>query len=94
MAAINDWEIWQIDIKGAYLNGKLEEEIYMDQPEEFNDGSGHVCHLKRPLYGLKQAGRIWNKTIDEELATLSFTHTNADPCVYYKKLNIRKTSFC
>jgi Reverse transcriptase (RNA-dependent DNA polymerase) len=56
----------------------------MDQPEGFNDGSGRVCRLKSPLYGLKQAGRIWNKKLNAQLTTLGFTRTNADPCVYYR----------
>jgi len=84
LSAIKDWEMRQLDIKGAYLNGELEEEIYMRQPEEFDDGSGRVCKLKRPLYGLKQAGRVWNKNINSQLTTFGYTRTNADPCVYYK----------
>jgi Reverse transcriptase (RNA-dependent DNA polymerase) len=74
----------QLDIKGAYLNGKLEEEIFMRQPEGFDDGSGRVCKLKLSLYGLKQAGRVWNKTINSHLSNMGYTRTNADPCVYYK----------
>lgn len=55
----------------------------MEQPEGFNDGSGRVCRLKLPLYGLKQAGRMWNKKLNAQLTTLGFNRTNADPCVYY-----------
>jgi hypothetical protein len=46
-----------MDIKGAYLNGDLKEEIYMNQPEGFDDGTSRLCHLIKTLYGLKQSGR-------------------------------------
>jgi hypothetical protein len=52
--------IQQLDIKGAYLNGKLREQVYMKQPEGYNDRTGRVCQLIKTLYGLKQAGREWN----------------------------------
>jgi len=51
-------EIIQFDVKTAFLNGPLEESIYMHQPDGYEDGTGHVCRLKRGLYGLKQASRI------------------------------------
>ncbi|CAG8658362.1 15291_t:CDS:1, partial [Acaulospora colombiana] len=86
VAAINDWDMRQLDIKGAYLNAELEEELYMRQPDGFNDGSGRVCHLRRSLYGLKQAGRVWNKKFHETISKFGFVRTNADPCVYYKAL--------
>lgn len=81
----------QIDPKGAYLNGGLEEGIYMDQPEGFNDGSGQVRHLKSLLYGLKQAGRIQNKKLNAQLTTLGFNRTNADPCICYKDFEGKTT---
>lgn len=56
LAAIYGWDIQQLDIKGAYLNGDLEEEIYMMQPPEYDDGSGEVLILVHSLYGLKQSG--------------------------------------
>lgn len=69
------------------LNGVLEEEIYMHQPDGFNDGSGRICKLKLALYGLKQAGRVWNKRLHEILTNLGFIRTDADPCVYTKIAN-------
>ena len=51
LAAIKDWDIWQLDIKGAYLHGDLEEEIYMEQPPYFNDQTGKYCKLIHSLYG-------------------------------------------
>ena len=45
-----------MDVKGAYLNGVLQEKVYMQQPEEYDDGSGRVCQLVKTLCGLKQSG--------------------------------------
>ena len=56
IAAVQDLEIGQMDIKGTYLNGNLKEEIYMQQLEGFNDQSGKSCQLIHTLYGLKQSG--------------------------------------
>jgi transposase InsO family protein len=87
LSAIKKWTMRQLDIKGAYLNGVLEEELYMHQPDGFNDGSGRICKLKLALYGLKQAGRVWNKKLHDTLSKLDFTRTDADPCVYTKIIN-------
>ncbi|KAJ3504791.1 hypothetical protein NLJ89_g7753 [Agrocybe chaxingu] len=85
LAAINGWDMRQFDIKGAYLNGYLEEEIYMEQPKGFDDGSGRVCRLKRSLYGLKQAGNVWNKELDSSLAELGFIRLKSDNCCYLRE---------
>jgi len=61
VAASQNMVLTQFDVSTAFLYGELEEEIYMQQPEGFNDGSGRVCGLKRSLYSLKQAPRCWNK---------------------------------
>jgi len=84
LAAILDVEMYQMDIKGAYLNGKLEEDLYMHQPEGFGDGSDYVCKLRHTLYGLKQSGREWNKAITSLLISKKFTQAAYDPCVYYR----------
>ncbi len=57
-------KVQQMDVKGAYLNRILKEDVYMHQPEGFNDGTNWVCWLQKTLYGLKQSGREWNKELD------------------------------
>jgi hypothetical protein len=74
--------IQQMDIKGAYLNGTLKENLYMRQPDGFNDGSGRVCHLLKTLYGLKQSGREWNAEFDNKMRKKGYKRLRADPCVY------------
>jgi Reverse transcriptase (RNA-dependent DNA polymerase) len=73
LAAVNDWDIQQMDIKGAYLHGKIKEELYMRQPIGFKDGTGRVCRLLRPLYGLKQAGNVWNVDFDGSMKGFQYT---------------------
>ena len=75
----------QIDVKGAYLNGHLQEQVYMRQPEGFDDKSGKVCLLIKTLYGLKQSGREWNKELDLQLKSRGFTNLWSDPCAYIRR---------
>ena len=72
MAAQKNWRIYQLDIKSAFLNGFLQEEIYVEQPQGFiKDGEENKVYLlKKPLYGLKQAPRAWNNRINEHFAEL------------------------
>ncbi|UYV73787.1 hypothetical protein LAZ67_11000915 [Cordylochernes scorpioides] len=85
----NNWFIDQYDVKSAYLYGKLDRVIYMEQPEGFvKPGEEHLyCQLKRSLYGLKQSGRCWNKCLDVWLKKRGFMRNPVDPCVYKLKLN-------
>ena len=71
-----------MDVVGAYLNGELNETIYMEQPPGYEDGTGRVCKLLRPLYGLKQSGAIWNKKLNSEFLNLHFRRLLSDQCVY------------
>jgi transposase InsO family protein len=86
IAAYYDFEIWQMDVKTAFLNGYLDEEVYMDQPEGFVDPEhpNKVCKLQRSIYGLKQASRSWNKRFDEEIKKFGFVQNPDEPCVYRK----------
>jgi hypothetical protein len=77
--------IHTMDVVGAYLNGKLDEIIYMEQPHGYEDGTNKVCKLLRPLYGLKQSGAIWNKKLNSEFLNLGFTRLIADQCVYIRR---------
>lgn len=84
--AVNfNWELMLMDVKGAYLNGNLEEEVYMLQPDGFGDGTNKVCHLIKTLYGLKQAGQEWNKVLDTCLKGKGFKNLGANPCAYIWK---------
>src|SRR5882672_3918906 len=74
-----------MDFKGAYLNSILDEEIYMVQPDHFNDGTRCMLKLVRAIYGLKQAGRVWHQKLCHVLANLGFSRSAADECVYIKK---------
>ncbi|GJV71259.1 retrotransposon protein, putative, ty1-copia subclass [Tanacetum coccineum] len=86
IAAFYDYEIWQMDVKTAFLNGHLNEDIYMVQPEGFMylKHPNKVCKLQRSIYGLKQASRSWNKSFDEEIKKIGFTQNPDEPCVYLK----------
>ena len=72
MAVTKDLQIKQMDVKGAYLNGVLKETVYMKQPEGYEDGTDRTCLLVKTLYGLKQAGREWNKELDAKLRKHQF----------------------
>lgn len=85
IAAQRDMEIHQMDVKTAFLNGDLTEEIYMEQPEGFeSDDANLVCKLKKTIYGLKQSPRAWNIKLDTFLKSLGFIQSTADPCIYVK----------
>ena len=80
------WKLHQMDMKIAFLNGVIEEEVYIEQPQVFEveDRKTHVCKLKKALYGLKQAPRAWYGRIDSFLTSLGFTKSKADSNLYFK----------
>ena len=91
MVAHHDWELDQMDVQSAYLNAPLTEEVYMRLPEGLAAaGERHlVCKLKKSIYGLKQAGREWNKHVDAALKSLGFIQILADACIYvYQRGNV------
>lgn len=83
IAAKNDWDIVQLDVETAFLNGELFEEIYMKQPEGVDDGSGRVLRLKKGLYGLKQAPLAWNNKLKAVLLQMGLQQSKQDSCVFY-----------
>lgn len=81
----------QVDFVTAFLNGPLNEaEIYMEQPDYFNDGPGRVCRVLQSLYGLKQAPRIWYKMLDGYLRKFGFKRTKMDADVYVRTVGTNK----
>ncbi|RDY01338.1 Copia protein, partial [Mucuna pruriens] len=85
-ATFRCWSLHQLDVKSSFLNGPLEEEVYMCQPPGF-EVIGHednVCMLKKALYGLKQAHRAWNRIIDCFLLQLSFNKCTIERGVYVR----------
>ena len=86
IAAFYDYEIWQIDVKTAFLNGFLEEELYMMQPEAFIDpkDANKVCKLQWSIYGLVQASHSWNIRFDEVIKAYGFIQAFREACIYKK----------
>ena len=81
LAAQMGWEIHQMDVKTTFLNGLIEEEVYIERPEGFetHEKKSHVCRLKKALYGLKQAPRAWYDRIDGYLQKMWFVKSDANP---------------
>jgi len=91
LAALENLEIESIDISSAFLNGDIDAEVYMQQPEGFPQGSPEqVLHLKKSIYGLKQSPRLWHKKLDSVLVNLGFKKIKSDASVWvYNKNEIR-----
>jgi hypothetical protein len=85
IGAKHDMEIHQLDFVGAYFHAKLDEEIFVTQPDKYNDGTNHVYKLNKVLYGLKQAGRVWNQTLHDYLTRLKYEQLQSNHCVYIKQ---------
>jgi hypothetical protein len=87
MAAQNDWEIHQVDIKSAYLNALLRDDIYMRAPPGYlkPGDEGKVLKLLRSLYGLKQAGFEWSEELEKFFLDAGFRRSQIDQAVYYRR---------
>lgn len=87
LAAQKGWYLYQLDVKSAFLNGYLDEEIYVTQPDGFvQQGSeDHVYKLQKALYGLKQAPRAWYSRLDDHLITLGFERSESEFALYTKR---------
>ena len=82
----NDWKVYQMDVKITFLNGFIDEEVYVKQPPSY-EVSGHenkVYKLNKALYGLKQAPRAWYKRIDSYMISNQFNRSNNEPTLYVK----------
>jgi hypothetical protein len=86
LAAKMKWKLHQMDVKTTFLNGVIKEEVYIEQPQGFEveDRKSHVYRLKKALYRLKQAPRVWYGRIDSFLTSLGFTKSKADSNLYFK----------
>jgi hypothetical protein len=86
MHAPKNVKVYQMDIKSVFLNGELEEEVYIEQPEGFqlSENTDYVCKLKKALYGLKQALRAWYSRLDKYLQQTGFRKGSADNNLYIK----------
>ena len=86
LVAHYDLELHQMDVKTAFLNGDIDETIYMVQPENFVSGDPKymVCKLKKSIYGLKQASRQWYHKFHEVIISFGFEVNPVDDCVYHK----------
>ena len=87
LVASNDYELEQLDVTTTFVNGELEKEIFMQQPEGFvvPGKEDYVCKLKKSLYGLKQSPRQWYKRFDTFVTGHELKRCTYDSCVYYKK---------
>ena len=79
-------KVYQMDVKSAFLNGELNEEVYSEQPEGFKQPvkENDVWKLKKMLYGLKQAPRAWYDRLDRYLSQQGFKRCNANNNIYFK----------
>ena len=87
LAAAEDYETGQINIKVAYLNGELtsNEVIFMRQPPGYEESKGQVLRLLKSLYGLKQAGRRWYQKLVEIMTNLGFARCEGDQAMFYRR---------
>jgi hypothetical protein len=84
LAANRGWQVHHLDVKTAFLNGELKEEVYVSQPDGFQvkGKEKHVLKLSKALYGLRQAPRAWNIKLDKSLKSLKFTKCPSELVVY------------
>ena len=89
LASMMKWDLHQMGVKTYFRNGVIEEEVYIEQPREFEveDKVTHVCKLMKALYGVKQAHRAWYGRIDSLLTSLGFRKSKADPNLYLKVMD-------
>jgi hypothetical protein len=89
LAADRGWEMHHLDVKLAFLNGDLQEEVFVQQPEGFvkKGSENKVLKLSKALYGLHQAPRAWNAKLDCTLSALGFVRSLSEPAIYTRRSN-------
>lgn len=86
LAVEMDLQIYHWDVRAAFLQGNLKDEIYMEQPEgSLKRQKKIVCLLKKSIYGLKQAAKVWNDEINQVLKNLELKRSQDESCVYHMK---------
>ncbi len=85
IAASKGWQLHHMDFKSAYINGKLENPIYMRCPKGYEEEHETTMYYKlhRTLYGLRESGKAWNKVLDQRLQEIGLKRSEVDPCVYW-----------
>ena len=84
LAVMQGWNVRQIDVNNAFLNGDLTEDVYMQQPEGFVSNGGYVCELNKALYSLKQTPRAWYDKLKGFLTSWNFTNSKADTSLFVR----------
>ena len=85
VVAARKWDIFQMDVKNAFLNGNLSEEVYMQPPPGLSVESNKVCHLRHALYGLKQAPRAWFAKFSSTIFRLGYTASPYDSALFLRR---------
>ena len=83
VVATSKWDIFQIDVKNAFLNGDLSEKVYMQPPPDLSIESNKVCHLQRALYGFKQALRAWFAKFSSIISRLGYMASHYTKALFY-----------
>ena len=96
VAAAKSWKLYQLDVKNAFLNGDLLEEIYMEQPQGYVHPKfpTYICKLKKALYGLKQAPRAWYHKLVVYLMQNGFRESDADPSLFVNEKKGKLVAIC
>ena len=80
----------KIDVESVFLNGKIKSEVYVRQPQDYDDNTDRVFKLEKALYALRESPRTWYECLDEYLAGIGFKRSKIDYCLYFMKSNNNK----
>ena len=88
VTSVRQWCISQLDVKNAFLNGDIQEEVYMELPPSVSHDLGYVCKIKKALYGLKQATRSWFEKFFVMISSLGFDDSSYDYAPFVNCTNV------